>query len=121
MVRKMLITAALGGTMVLGGAGGALALGASPAGAATTTHTVNCAKAPAALAALAKAESRINTALPKAEARQTKAEQAGHTDLAHLLSAKITWLNAASKYDTALQQKITTACPTSSASSSTTS
>lgn len=119
MVRRTMMTAVVGGALALGGAGVAVAA-AAPAGATTTpAHSPNCAKAPKALARLTRAENKISTALSKSEARQAKAEQAGHTALAQVIGARITWLHAAASYDTTLQQKINAACP-SGANTSTT-
>ena len=77
---------------------GALTFGAAGIAGASTPTTGStgtpsaalCAKLPALQAKVQKVEAKVSTWVPKAEARETKAKDAGHTKLADAIGKRIT-------------------------------
>lgn len=121
MFTKMIATMALGGSLVLGGATAASAStstgatstsGSTPA--ATTTY--NCANAPKALSRIAKLESKEQSFVTKATAREAAATKDGHTKAAKVIARRISAVQKREARGTKLEQKIQSACPASSAS-----
>jgi hypothetical protein len=96
---KPIVVCVLSGALTLGGAGVAAAAsstsnGSTPVSGAAGTGgsskgTFNCANAPKALARIAKLEAKAQAWLPKAEARETKATQSGHTKLAAKIAKRV--------------------------------
>jgi len=101
---------------------GALSLGtagvASAATAATTTPSrhVTCARAPKALARLAKVESAIGTRVTKLQSAEQKLTAAGHTEEAAKVAKRITRLQKVDTRATTLTGRIKARCPSAAAS-----
>lgn len=114
MFGKIIATAALGGTLALGGA---TAASAAPATTAATT-SFNCANAPKALARIGTLESKAQTFVTKATAREAAATKAGHTKLAGRIQKRIAAVQKREARGTALTQKIQAACPGATATPS---
>jgi hypothetical protein len=112
MVRKVLLTLALGGGLALGTLGVASAATPSNGG----TKTPDCSKAPAALSHIATAESRISTRLPEAKNRLAQAQTAGRTVAVARIEAVIAKVNARQVELTSRLQRIEAACPGATAS-----
>lgn len=110
MLKRIIATAVLGGALTLGVAGVA---GASPPAGATHPR---CAKAPAALARIAKLEAKANAWLPKAEQREATATSEGHADVAARIERRIDRVQRLEAKGTALRQRIEAACPGASSS-----
>jgi hypothetical protein len=106
VIAKIIATAAVGGAVLLGSVG--------VAGAATgggSGKPVNCANAPARLAKIASAESRIQTWLPKAQERLADAQKAGNSQRVAAIEARITKAQNVEAALQARQQRIQAACP----------
>ena len=105
MLKKIIATAVLGGTLALGAAG--------VAGAATTgnaTHP-NCAKAQAAVTRIAKLEAKANVWLPKAQQREAAAVQNGNTKRAARIERRIDRVQKLEAKANARVQRIEAKCP----------
>jgi hypothetical protein len=87
MFRTVIAGAAVAGALTFGVAGIA---GASTTGTTGTPTAAQCAKLPALQAKVQKLEAKVSTWVPKAEARETKAKDAGHTTLADAIAKRIT-------------------------------
>lgn len=111
MIKRIIATAAISGTLVLGGAG--IASAATPAP-STTTHSYNCANAPKALARITKLETKAQTLQSKVAAREQKAQAAGRTKLAARLGRIVARIQKAETRGNTLMQKIEAACPSAS-------
>jgi hypothetical protein len=121
---RRLVTKALAGTVVCG----ALAFGAagvaSPAVTTTTapapvsTH-VTCARAPRALAKIAKREAAGTKRLSKLQAAETKLTAKGHPKLAAKVEKRIARLHKAETRGGTLTKKIEAKCPGATAASTT--
>jgi hypothetical protein len=94
MFRTVIAGAAVAGALTFGAAGIAGVAGASTptTGSAGTPSASVCAKLPALQAKVQKVEARVSTWVPKAEARETKAKDAGHTRRANAIAKRITWV-----------------------------
>jgi hypothetical protein len=112
MLRKIVATAALGGTLALGGGTAAYA-----APSASSTTQFNCANAPKALARLNTWESKAQTFVTKATARETKASNAGHTKVANFIRHRISVVQRREARRDSLIQRIESACPGAAPSS----
>ena len=86
MFRTVIAGAAVAGALTFGAAGIA---GASTPATGTPT-AAQCAKLPALQAKVQKVEAKVSTWVPQAEARETKAKDAGHTTLADAIAKRIT-------------------------------
>lgn len=112
MFRKIIATTALTGALALGiGGVASAATTAAPATGAGATHTFNCARAPKVLARIAKLESWAQTFIPKAQAREAKAQQNGNTARANKIAARITKVQGLEAKAATLQQKVQSECP----------
>jgi hypothetical protein len=92
MFRTIIAGAAVAGALTFGAAGIA---GASTPSTGSTGSTgagvpARCAKLPALQARVQKAEAKVATWVPKAEAREAKVKAAGHTKLADAIGTRIT-------------------------------
>ena len=87
MFRTVIAGAAVAGALTFGVAGIA---GASTTGTTGTPTAAQCAKLPALQAKVQKVEAKVSTWVPKAEARETKAKDAGHTARADAIAKRIT-------------------------------
>jgi hypothetical protein len=110
MFRKIVATAAIGGALALGGA---TAASAAPS---SSTTQFNCANAPKALARLNAWESKAQTFVTRATARETKASNAGHTNVANYIKHRISRVEKREARRNSLIQRIETACPGATAS-----
>jgi hypothetical protein len=89
MLRRIIAGTAVAGALTMGVAGVA---GAATPGAGTDTATPSatvCAKAAKVEAGIQKWGAKVNTRLPKAEAREAKAKTAGHTKAADRIAKRI--------------------------------
>ena len=104
MLKKIVATAVLGGTLALGAAG--------VAGAATggSTHP-NCAKAQAAVTRIVKLEAKANVWLPKAQQREATAVQNGNTARAARIERRIARVQKLEARANARIQKLEAKCP----------
>jgi len=116
MLKKIIATVALGGSLAIGGA---TAASASPP-TSSSTH-FNCANASKVLSRINKLESKEQTFVTKATAREATATKAGHSKVAKVIERRITVAQKKEARATELTQKIATACPSSPAPSSSTS
>ena len=118
MIRRIFATAALGGSLALGGATAAWA-----APTTTAPSHFNCAKASKALSHIDKVESKDQAFVVKATSRETAATKAKHPKAAKLIQKRITAAQKREARATTRMQRIEAACPGSTAtpSSSTTS
>jgi hypothetical protein len=105
MLKKIIATAVLGGTLALGAAG--------VAGAATTSGTThpNCAKAQAAVTRIVKLEAKANVWLPKAQQREATASQNGNTKRADRIERRIARVQKLEAKAAPRIQKLEAACP----------
>jgi hypothetical protein len=110
MFRKILATAAIAGTLAFGGA---TAASAAPS---SSTTQFNCTNAPKALARLNAWESKAQTFVTKATARETKASNAGHPKVANYIKHRIARVEKREVRRNSLIQRIETACPGATAS-----
>src|SRR5579872_2630384 len=83
----------------------------SGTGSGSGTGSFNCANAPKALARIAKLESKAQAWLPKAQARETKAIQAGHTKLASRIAKRIQRVQKLEADGTKRATRIQSLCP----------
>jgi hypothetical protein len=110
MFRKIVAAAAIGGTLSFGGA---TAASAAPS---SSTTQFNCANAPKALARLNSWESKAQTFVTKATAREAKASSAGHTKAANFIKHRISKVERREARRNSLIQSIETACSGATAS-----
>jgi hypothetical protein len=89
MIRTVIAGAAVAGALTFGAAGIAGATTPTTGSTGTPSATL-CAKLPALQAKVQKVEARVTTWVPKAEARETKAKDAGHTRRADAIAKRIT-------------------------------
>jgi hypothetical protein len=114
MLTRIIATAALGGTLTFAGA---TAAWAAPSTTGTTHSSFSCTNAPKALARIDKLESRAQTFVTKATAREAAATKAGHTKLAKRIGNRIAAVERREARGTALAQRIESACPGSTSTS----
>jgi hypothetical protein len=89
MFRTVIAGAAVAGALTFGAAG--IAGASTPTTGSTGTPSASvCAKLPALQAKVQKVEAKVATWVPKAEARETKAKDAGHTTRADNIAKRIT-------------------------------
>ena len=122
MFSKLAVATVVAGVLAVGGYGVAGAVtasnpGASPhnASAPAAHHRLTCADAPKVLARLDKIDARITTRLPKLQAAEQKAQQAGHPKLAKLIGHRVTRLEHVQSRITKLEARIDKRCPQTSA------
>lgn len=113
MFGRIIATAALGSSMALGGA-----TAASAASTTTAATNFNCANAPKVLARISTMESKAQTFVTKATAREAAATKAGHTKLAKAIQRRIAAVEKREARGTTLTQRIEAACPGSAATPS---
>ncbi len=118
MIRKLIAAGALAATLVVGSAGIAGAATSSTTTTAAPTTPKACAKAPAVLARLAKANAKYQAWLPKAEANEQKAKAAGKTLQADRIAARLARAQVVYQRGLNLDHKIQTHCPGATASGS---
>jgi hypothetical protein len=115
MVRKIIATAVTGVALTLGAAGAAGAAATPPT--SVGTAPASCAKAPHALARIAKLEAKAGKWVTAAEQRQATATQDGRTKAAARIGRRITRVEKLEAKGTALVSKIEAACPGAAATS----
>ncbi len=105
MLKKIIATTVLGGTLALGAAG--------VAGAATTGGSAhpNCAKAQAAVTRIVKLEAKADVWLPKAQQREATATQNGNAKRAARIGRRIDRVQKLEAKANARIQKVEAACP----------
>jgi hypothetical protein len=108
MIRRIVVSMAMSGALVIGTAG--MASAASTNGSSTGTNA-KCALAPRTLARIARRETRAENWVTKAEARETTAQGAGKTNRVALIAKRITKVEGFESKLSARAQKIETACP----------
>ncbi|MGH9919270.1 MAG: hypothetical protein ACRD6W_10460 [Nitrososphaerales archaeon] len=106
MFKRIIATAALGGSLAIGGSTAAWA-----ASSTTQPTQFNCTNAPKALARITKLESKAQTFVTKATAREATATKAGHTRVAKFIQHRITAVQRREAKGTALMKRIESACP----------
>jgi hypothetical protein len=121
MLRKLIAAGAIAGMLVAGSAG--IAGAASNNTATAPSAPKACAKAPAVIARLEKANTKYQAWLPKAEANEQKAKATHKTLQADRIAARIARAQAVYQRGLNLSHKIESHCPgvTTSGSGSSTS
>jgi hypothetical protein len=112
MIGRIIATAALGGTLALGGTAAA-----SAAPTTTASRHFDCANAPKALSRINTLESKAQSFVTKATARETAATNAGHPKVAKRIGRRIAFVERREARGTTLVQRIETACPGATAAS----
>ena len=112
MLRKIIAGTAVAGALTFGAAGiaGAASTPSTPTG---TNAAARCAKLPALVTKVHAVEAKVSAWLPKAQAREAKANANGHTKLGDAIAKRITRVQNRENNVNARLAKAQAACGTS--------
>ena len=119
MIAKFVTAAVLGAAVTAGTTAPAFAAASGSSG--SSSPAVSCTRAQQVVDRLTKVDVRITTVLPKLQAAETKAEQAGHSKLAARIEKRIGRLQKLRSRDEKRIARIEGRCPGVTASSGTSS